>query len=470
MIMKRTITTLILAITGLVSVHAQQNMTLYHMQTSPQRLYANPALRPDSKIFIGIPGLSSHQFNMAISRISLNDILDAVEPITSDSSVLNVTKLSDAFPKRNYLGIDYNADLVHFGFTVGKSMFWANASIRTSFKMSMPGDLLKFMLEGNGGPNLGKEFDFSYGLDAIQYVDLGIGYNRKFLKDDKLTVGGRLRYLQGVAVVQTERGNVTFKTDPNDFALMVRSDIRMNAASSVGPIDPSSDNPFGSFNVQNSGKNRGLGMDLGVSYELSKKIHLSAALNDLGYIKWTTNTVNYTSKFPNEFIEYDGVYYSDIFDTTKTFDDAIQRLSDTLQDKFNLDSTSDNFTTTLNPEFYLGGTFNVTKNHRAGVLFYGSFYQKKMYPGLTVSWNSKFGRVFGLSASYTMIYGSYSNIGLGMTLNAGPVQFYFVSDNIFGAISVRNTSVFNIRAGMNITLGRKNKDKKKEDPSEDSGS
>ncbi len=129
-------------------------------------------------------------------------------------------------------------------------------------------------------------------------------------------------------------------------------------------------------------------------------------------------------------------------------------MADTLLDIFALDTTNTSFTTGLLGEFYLGGNFRINDRHNAGVLFYGSFYNKQFYPALTLSWNSKLGRILALSASYTAMRGSYTNIGLGMGLNLGPEQFYFVSDNLIGA-ATGNVKNLSMRFGWNHTVGRK---------------
>lgn len=445
---------------------AQQNMTLYHMSTSPQQVYANPSFMPDGKVFVGIPGLSSHHFNLAFTRLSMDDFLAAIEKPAPDSFVLNLNRLTDVFGDNNYMGLQYNFDLMHFGFKLKNSSYIsANISVHNNFQMNIPGDLFDFLLNGNGGPNLGKEFNFGASIDFLQYTEIGVGYATK-LMDDRLSVGVRGKFIKGLAALETERSEISFVTDPNDFTLRVKSDLRFNMANSFVDIDDPEHkgewempNNFGDFfNTPNSGA----GLDLGASYKLTDRFDVSASINNLGWIKWNKYTRNYYSRYPNQYIEYDGVDYKEIFDTTGSFKEAFEQVGDSLREQLALDSTSESFTTNLRPEFYIGATFSFGENHKAGVLLYGSFYQRKLYPAFTLSWNSKLTNILGISASYTAIHRTYTNIGLGITLNAGPVQFYFVSDNLFGAVDIRSSSVINFRTGLNLTFGRNQKEENNE--------
>lgn len=449
-----------LILTSAVSLNAlgQQNMTLYHMTTSPQQLYANPSFIPDAEWFMGIPGASSHHYNMAFTRLDLNDFLNAVEKPAPDSSVLNVSKLTNLFGENNYMGLQYNLDLIHFGFKVKNSYVTANISVHNNFQMNVPGDLFKFLFEGNGGKNLGKVFDFGLGLDFLEYTEIGIGYATR-LMDDRLMIGARGKFIKGLAALETQRNDISFYTDPNDFTLKVRSDLRFNMANSYTDIsDPSKNQDWktpGSVNDLFRTNNTGWGLDLGAKMKVNSSIEVSGAINNLGWINWNKHTKNYFSANPGAYIEYDGVDYKEIFDTTGSFKEAFEQVGDSLKKQLALDSSYAGFQTDLRPEFYIGGTFEVIENHKAGILLYGSLYQHKLYPAFTLSWNSKLNNIVALSASYTLIHGTYTNIGLGFTLNGGPVQFYFVSDNLFGAFDVRSSSVVNFRTGLNLTFGRK---------------
>ena len=107
--------------------------------------------------------------------------------------------------------------------------------------------------------------------------------------------------------------------------------------------------------------------------------------------------------------------------------------------------------------FYLGGNFWLTKRHNFGVLFYGNYFQKKLNPAITLSYNGKLTKVLGVSVSYSMINKSFVNGGVGLTLNGGPFQYYLVADNVLGMIKYKNANTVDLRTGINFTFRRKDK-------------
>jgi hypothetical protein len=236
----------------------------------------------------------------------------------------------------------------------------------------------------------------------------------------------------------------------------------VNAASSLTRIDLGDSFPSG-LDIQDpsqsgfSFRNHGFGLDVGARYKLNDKIEFSASIVDLGYINWREQSYTFSSKNPGAEFYYDGVEVNNFFSDSNGVEQAFERLGDTLIDRFNLEAYEQSYLTRIFSEFYLGGNVNITDNHNAGVLFYGSWYNRRLYPAFTVSWNSKFGRVLGASVAWSYMNRSFANLGAGLSLNGGPVQFYVVSDNIFSPIRPTNTRSIDLRFGMNVTLLRKKK-------------
>lgn len=460
------IVVIVLVLVGWVKLNAQNNLTLYHMESIPQVLSVNPAFDPDCKWYFGTPALSGFDFTFKSSQLSARKMSNIFEQETgSDSFRINLNNLSDLVGRNAFVNVDANIELLTVGFRLNKSFFHASLTEKIKTRVDIPGDIFKFAFQGNGGENLGYEFNFSPGFDLLHTRELAVGYQRTSL-GDKLKIGGRLKYVYGVNTINTERNNLTFTTRPEDFAYTLSSDIKINAASSFINVDGAlGSDSSGSSVVPEPGKiafgadNWGWGIDLGASYDITKRITVSASVVDLGRIYWNENTINAQSRNPDASYEFRGVDVKDFFgDSTG----GGQAIVDTLLERFALDTTREGFTTGLMGAMYVGGTFKVFEKHKAGVLLNGSFYNKRFYPGITISWNSRFGRVLGLSASYSATRGNLTNIGIGSSLNLGPEQFYFVSDNIIGS-AIGNTRNIGFRFGWNHTFGRKKTQKKKKD-------
>ena len=98
-----------------------------------------------------------------------------------------------------------------------------------------------------------------------------------------------------------------------------------------------------------------------------------------------------------------------------------------------------------------------------------------------VAYNYHLGNFLSATASYSIYNRSYSNLGLGVSVNLGPVEIYCLTDNIlaFGTLNPRENFISNtsnsinidakkvrngqIHFGLNLTFGREKKEKPVDD-------
>jgi hypothetical protein len=430
---------------------AQSNMTLYNMEPIPQRLSLNPALAPDCKWYLGTPGISSTDFSFESNALDFKSLSNAFIPKAgTDSFVFDITKLSSILDKETYVSLGINQEWINFGFRINKSMFTFGVTEKVKTRIGIPNDLFKLVFEGNGGSNLGYNFNFNIALDVLHTREYSLGYNRSML-DDKLKIGGRLKYVQGFNVIDTKKNDIVFRTDPNSFAYKVTADIEVNSSS---PVFADSAARSDVVKLITTPGGEGFGIDLGASYDLTDRIVLTASVVDVGRIKWTNNVRDIKSKNPGASFEYRGIDIREYTGDSTSGGRGFEALADTLLDVFALDTSHTSFSTGLLGEFYVGGNFKLNDRHNLGLLLNGSFYNKKFYPSMTLSMNSELGRILAVSASYTMMRGSFTNFGLGLGFNFGPEQFYLVSDNLIG-LATGNVNTFSARFGWNHTVGRK---------------
>ena len=430
---------------------AQQNLTLYNMVVVPQRMYANPAFMPSySRINIGLPIISSEYFNFSNSGFKYSDLVKH----RGDSLYVDYENMLGKLATNNYLSAAVQPDLLSFGFKIKKNYFSFNATEKINFRFRYPKNFMEFIWKGNGGL-LGEEVKLNFGVNFSHYREYAIGMAREI--DDKLTVGGKLKYLYGMENVWTERSEVSLTTDPAFFAITAKSDIKINTAG----LDSSSTENINIKDYLFKRKNRGLGIDLGGVYKYDDKLTFSASIIDLGFIKWKTGVNNYVSNNPNGEFTYQGMDMNQLFNNDST-DNTADVLLDSLAEIFKIDEEHTNYTTKLSTQIYLGGNYNITEKINTGIVLYSQIFDKSIHPGLALSYNQKVGQWLSFSASYSMYNRSYTNLGLGLALNGGPVQLYIVSDNVLGAVFVQNAKNLHLHFGINLTLGRKGADKDKD--------
>ena len=442
-------------IVGLICIpkgFAQLNLTMYNMHTLPQRVQVNPAQVSDSRFFISMPGLASIHLLYGNTGFKIKELVSVDE-----SNRLNIHPITfyNSLNKNNRINVETDWDLINFGFKVRKSNFTVCLGEKVKSQVSFPKDFFGLLIIGNAGENLGQDLNFNFGADIMAYNDLNASYSRSFLKD-KLRLGVKGAYLNGILNVNTERSDLIFNTNQDDFHYTIRSDIKINTSSILDTIKKGFDaGPF-DYNIF-KGRNRGIAVSLGATYQLRPKIVLSASLVDLGYINWNDNVQNYQTQDPTQKTEYYGLKLNDIFGENPNPDSSFNALLDTLKDKLKLVTTHESFKTNLPATLYLGGNFWITKRHNVGVVLYGSYFRKKFNPALTLSYNGKLTKIIGVSVSYSMINKSFVNGGVGFTLNGGPFQYYAVADNILGIIKYRNADIVDFRMGINFTFLRKDK-------------
>lgn len=446
---------LVIGLGHITSLTAQQDLTLYNMEVVPQRMYANPAFFPSySKVNIGLPLMSSNYMSLSNSGFKYSDL---VKHRSDDSLYIDYNNMLSKLSKTNYISTSVRTDLLSFGFVVKeKNYFSFNVTEKVDVNFNYSKDFMSFIGNGNA-PTMGQTQNFGFGLNATHYREYGLGYSRKI--NDKLTIGGKVKYLYGMENISTENANISLTTDPNDFSITAKTNVNIRTSGlDTGSLNGISKNVPGYLTKR---PNNGMGIDLGGTYKLTDKILLSASMVDLGFIKWrnvdNSNTIIQSNSSNPNFV-YRGVDLNSFIGNSSG--NSLQKISDTLQKSLKVDSTHSTYTTRLSTQIYLGGNYKLNEKTNAGLLFYGQFYDKIIHPALALSFNQRLGRWLNYSVSYSMYNRSYNNVGLGMGLNLGPVQLYMVSDNVLGAVFPQNAKNLQLHFGINLTFGRKlDKDK-----------
>lgn len=209
-------------------------------------------------------------------------------------------------------------------------------------------------------------------------------------------------------------------------------------------------------------RNNGWGVDLGATYRVMDRLTVGASLVDIGYVKWTNNTYQYTLDPAKAKYTFQGVDINQVVNNNTNY---INAQGDSIQAKFKMTETPMGaYTTMLPAKMYLSGKFDIKDNLSVGALFFSESFRGRYASGLTASLNKNFGKILSTSVSYTVSNRSYNNLGLGISLNVSPVQFYIVGDNLLRApVSliasqnlnsyINSSQLLTVRAGLNFVFG-----------------
>lgn len=445
-------TALFITVFATSSSWAQQNFTMYSMTKMGQSHYENPAYRANGKVYIGI-ALGSHSFGVNHSGFTFNRVV--VPRKYDDSLVLDQNALKKALWKRNYIATDIRNELFGLGINIKKNYFSLAITNRTSVNVIYPKDLIVLALEGNGKSFLGERASLDgLGAKIDGYVEYALGYNREI--NEKLRVGGRLKLLSGYANFTTRKSKLGLTTDEETFDLTIDGKFKFQSSGVGGFLDSTNNDPF-DFQTPFNFKNFGISLDLGGTYNITDKIGVSASLLDFGFIRWKTQTASYETD--NLDFRFEGV---DVKQYLNDSTDYLNRILDTLISKVDNDITNEAYTSTLSSRFYLGATYKVTDWFTAGVTSYNQILNNRLRTSLILSGTIQLKNWLGFTANYSIYGRSMANIGLGLTLRGGPIQFYVMTDNILG---INYLGAKNIHAsfGINLLIGKLDKKKESKD-------
>jgi hypothetical protein len=436
--------------------YGQSELTFQHMENVLQSSYINPAHVPEQKVSIGLPLISSLHFSATNTGFSFNDLVDHGP---GRNPYMNFDRMLNKLKKENYLYSAASADLFSIRVKV-RHFYWSfNITEKLTARLSYPKDLITLVAKGNE-PFIGGEVNLKdMGLDITHQREYGLGVVKQW---SKIIVGVRVKYIQGLANVDFKPKDLGLVTDANYYGLRATTDASLNTAGipdNVNKID-------GSFarNYLTNMRNKGAGIDLGITYKLSRKIVLSAAINNVGLINWRSDANNYNIKGGSEFQGADlgKELLGHVNDTTDFGSKEGNKYLDSLKNSFNYSKTHHSYNTFLIPQIYLTAKYLLGPRTQA----IGSVFLEKyiaLRPAFTVGLYQELGRTINAIVTYSAQYGKFDNIGLGMVVKppALPIQLYFAADNILNTYTIINNSYaaplnarnFNLRFGINLVFG-----------------
>jgi hypothetical protein len=366
------------------------------------------------------------------------------------------------------------------GFSVGKDAYvFLDVNERLSGNVVIPGDIFKLGLTGNAGFQ-GSQIDLSsFRADVKYYREVGLGFSKNFT--NKLRIGVKGKLLFGIASASIDNKSFGINVSDNythtlDADLVANVSLPLNvtrdASHNISKVefnDSQFDTNSGIIDFVTGKKNMGLGLDIGATYDITSKFVVSAAVTDLGYIKWKRDVTNFQIKSQYKF---DGLNMIDVLNGSKTFDEVGKAELDTLKDSFKVTDSKNAFTTYLPVGVSLGANYKLTKSFSVGLLSYSRFIGKQLKESVTFSGNLNLGNAFSTTLTYTIANNRFDNLGAGLAFRPGIFQFYFLADRIpvmWNSIKTDNSTIplptslntINLRLGMNLAFG--NRVKKKTD-------
>ncbi|HLP72773.1 MAG TPA: DUF5723 family protein [Bacteroidales bacterium] len=472
MLRKLIISSLLLIVLSF-SLNAQNSRILYFMNL-PQSKFLNPAIKPIDSVYVGLPVVTGISLGLNNNFVNFSDIIVKGR---SDSLITflhpdyNTSDFLKKIKKVNFVEPELMVQLFALGFRAGRGYISFDVNERMSASASFPGSAVEMALNGNNS-FAGQYVDLSsLRGSAAWYHEAGLGYSRNITP--RLRAGVKTKMLLGVMSANIQNRSFGIRIN-QDYSHQFDADIAANISAPV-TISRDQDNNISSVEFNNDEmkntvlmkgeKNVGLGVDLGVTYQFTERVMLSAAVTDLGFIKWKNNV---STLFTRNNFEFTGLNMTDVINGTKDPGDAGKELKDSLRTLFNPVEAHAPFTTYTPSTLSLAGAYRLTKNLNLGVLSSTRMTGRQFHQSLTMSANLNLGSILMTSLSYTAANHTYDNIGAGVALRLAIFQFYVTADRIpltwnkivtdqNSFILPANWNTVDLRFGMNLVFGRHRK-------------
>ncbi len=265
------------------------------------------------------------------------------------------------------------------------------------------------------------------------FSQVAITYSRAI--GEKLTIGISPKLIGALGGIKSDKLSLKVsQTGQEDFEIEYSGEaqiglpvpINPRAIDENGELNPDEgilpENWMENIKISSMFQNVGFAFDLGVNYELNKKISLSASLLDIGSSRWSGN--GYESSLDNE--------------TYKI------KKNQTVKIK-------------IPSKIYLGVNYRLSQKWNTGLLVSDAMYSNGNRIATVISLNGYVFRLLSTSISYVNSYGK-SNVGLGIRLRIFPgMDLFAVTDNLTQIMDYKKAHNASIAFGFNIAYGIKQK-------------
>ena len=420
--MKRVLILLVglIALVGIENVSAQSRNS-YFMEGSYFRNDMNPALAP-TRGYIALPAMSGLGINMSQNFLSVDNLFYQRDGqvVTAFHESVSADEFLSKLPSQGKFALDTKVNVLGLGF-YAKRMFWTfgvNTNISADMAMSM--DAFKALKTlGNGTYDLGDT-----ALEANAYMDAYLGTSFRVHKN--VNIGIKAKFLVGLATAEAQFNELKANVTPDAVNGVINGTFRANGMFIDNRTDEfmSADYNY----ILNNINNFGAALDLGVEVRLLEDhLKLSAAITDLGFIKWTTGTTNISGKLSGDF------YFNGFNLETQEVDG-----DGSFEAKMDEVPQGGDYISRLNFSVNAGVEYNILKNHIAfGVLSHTKFCGTTTYSELTASVN--FRPTNWLSATFSHTFLNHNRPGVfGFALNIHPCAL-----NIYAGVDFVDTQWVN---------------------------
>lgn len=444
---------------------AQNKQLLYGFPDIPQTLLLNPGGQINNRGYIGVPLFSQVHLSAGSSGFTVYDLF-AENNVDFNTKLRNV--IYDSKPS-DFSTINQQIEIFSGGFAFGDSF---NKNKYLSFGLYQEFDAIGYLprdyailgLEGNRN-NINKVFDASHlSISAEVLSVLHVGFNKKV--NNQFTYGIRGKLYSNILNVNTTQNRGSFVTEPgvdNVYNHIFNLDLEARTSGLVSLQDAGADNATKEL-MKNTllGGNKGLGFDVGFTYQLNDQWYVDGSLLDIGFISHSKDVENYAV---NGTFEFEGVnpFFSELV-TGASANDYWRQVEDEFFEIFKADTSNTKFTTwrpvkfnaSINYKFgrRLSESCNCNEKgegyiNAVGAQLFAVNRPKSPQTALTLYYYRALFKGLSAKTTYTIDAYSFNNLGLGISAQIGPVNWYLMADNLLQYRNIYDAQSVSLQLGLN---------------------
>jgi len=456
---------IVMAITT-TTITAQELNSAYFIQDYKYRHVLNPAF-DNEQSYISIPMLGNLNVKMQ-GNFGIGDMLfENPQTGNYDRTFMHPEISYDdamaGFNEKNRIAADIGLTLLSIGFKAFGGYNTIEAREKTSINLQLPYQLFDFAKNTEN-----KNYQFNkIGMNAMAFAELALGHSRQINKD--LRVGAKMKFLFGIGRADLVIEDMQAKLDDDQW--LVSTGKAHGEINMKGIVIPNKTDEYengtqyqhadlGNIDINGGGIGGvGIGFDIGAEYRIMEGLKISAAVIDLGFIKWNQDIL--LTQLSNTFA-FDGFHDIAVREASApegaTIGEQFDEYSDQLSDFISLRNMGDQgskntslaATANLGIEYqlpmYQQLTFGLLAQHH----FNGDYAWSE--GRISANWNP----LKWLNGGMNLAFNSYCT-SVGWIINIHPKSFNFFigMDHILAKTTkqfIPLSSNGNIATGINITF------------------
>lgn len=403
----------------------------YHLKGYIPATWINPAIPMDNTINISA---ASVYFGINTDGLTLSDL---TSKSATGSRYLDVNKINQFKDGSYSLNFENDIRTVDLGFKIGSIGLMAGHGFRSSINFGYTTDLLKLLANGNGS-FIGKTLNIGPSINVLAYNELYLGAQKQF---GNLSLGVKAKLLYGVSSIYSESTKIHFTTLDEYYQLQFDNDylIRSSNLLRYKTLDDITIN-YAGFTFDNLFyNNRGLAVDAGIHYQINSRLSVSASAVDIGSVKWDFSPRKYQSK---------GIFTFDGVDIVNYIQDSTLSVKDTLLNLIQVKSSTEQYTTSINSRFLLGGSYIMdTWSFEALYQLQRRFGQNSHQLSLSAFKKISF---LDVGLLYTLKRNDLANLGIYAGIKVKPIQLYISANNIVRLFSYEKATGAGLVTGLTM--------------------